>query len=287
MTTTTIRPANFTRRTHDLAAKLRGERRYGWLALYHLLRLSDLGREGIERSGSYRFADHLYANRASGRGFIGRVLDRVLLSLPAARAMRRRYVESTAAMRRALESHLEKGRGEPFRVLTVPCGIPRDVREFSETLLRERPSALATIEFTGMDLAPEVLAAARDFQVDYTLSSPRWVQGDALDPEAYPGEAPFHFVASTGLGEFLDDAQLVRLYSNIYGRLAPGGVFFTSATAHEPRSDAMLRAFELNTHYRTRADLERLLASCPWQEVRFTHDRTGLQTFVWAVKGRG
>jgi hypothetical protein len=136
-----------------------------------------------------------------------------------------------------------------------------------------------------MDLDPEVLAAARDFQVDYTLSSPRWVQGDALDPEAYPKEAPFHFISSTGLGEFLDDVQLLELYANVYDHLAPSGVFFTSATAHEPRSDAMLRAFELHTHYRTRAGLETLLRSCPWQAVRFTHDRTGLQTFVWAVKG--
>lgn len=287
MSTTTIRPANFTRRTHDLAAKLRGERRYGWLALYHLLRLSDLGREGIERSGSYRFADHLYANRASGHGLVGRAIDRVLLSLPAARAMRCRYVESAAAMRRALEQHLDEDSNEPFRILTVPCGLPRDVREFTETLLTDQPDALARIEFTGMDLDPEVLAAAREFRLDYTVSSPRWVQGDALDPEAYPNAAPFHFIASTGLGEFLDDAQLRRLYANIHDHLAPGGVFFTSATAREPRSDAMMRAFELQTHYRTRADIEAHLASCPWQEVRCTHDRTGLQTFVWAVKGRG
>ena len=281
---TTIRPANFTRRTHDLAGKLRGERRYGWLALYHLLRLSDLGREGIERSGSYRFADHLYANRASGRGPLGRLLDRVLLSLPAARAMRRRCVESAAAMRRALEQHLDGDLGEPFRILTVPCGLPRDVREFAEALLTERPEALTKIEFTGMDLDPEVLAAARDFRVDFALPSPQWVQGDALDSASYPDAPPFHFISSTGLGEFLDDAQLLRLYANIHDHLAPGGVFFTSATAREPRSDAMLRAFEMLTHYRTRAELEALLASRPWREVRTAHDRTGLQTFVWAVR---
>src|SRR5436190_22154937 len=126
-----IRPANFTRRTRDLAGKLRRERRFGFLALYHLLRISDLGREGIEHSGSYRFADHLYANRASGRGLLGWVIDRVLLSLPAARAMRQRCGEATVEMHRAFAAHRASGNDEPFRILSVPCGLPRDVRDFA------------------------------------------------------------------------------------------------------------------------------------------------------------
>ena len=77
MNTTIAPPANFTRRTRDLAGRLRREGRYGFLGLVHVLRLSDLGREGIERSGSYRFADHVYANRASGRGILGRAIDRL------------------------------------------------------------------------------------------------------------------------------------------------------------------------------------------------------------------
>src|SRR5436190_23290774 len=111
---TAIHPANFTRRTSDLAGKFRRERRYGTLALYHFLRLSDLGREGIERSGSFRFADHLYANRAAGHGPLGWLLDRVLLSLPAARAMRQRCTAASAEMSRAFASHRAAGKPGPF-----------------------------------------------------------------------------------------------------------------------------------------------------------------------------
>ena len=204
MDSPTIRPANFTRHTPDLAGKLRSERRYGFLALYHLMRLSDLGREGIERSGSYRFADHLYANRASGRGWIGRLIDRVLLSLPAARAMRQRCGESTAAMQRAFAAHHTT---VPFRILTVPCGLPRDVRDFADRLHCEDPTAVQRIEYTGMDLDPEVIAAARTFLAGSHMPSQQWVQGDALDAASFP-QGRFHFIASTGLGEFLDDAQL-------------------------------------------------------------------------------
>lgn len=279
----TGRPANLTRRTPDLAGKLRREGRYGFLSLYHLLRLSDFGREGIERSGSFRFADHLYANRASGRGVMGWIIDRVLLSLPAARAMRQRCTESTATMRQAYSKYLASGHGGPFRLLTVPCGLPRDVRDFAKAMRLNHPTAIAGIEYTGLDLDPAVLIAARAFLGEAIASEPRWLEGDALDAGSFP-ESSFHFIGSTGLGEFLDDEQILRLYANVHGHLAPGGVFYTSATAREPRSDAMLRAFELHTHYRTRAELEPLLRCFPWREVEYTHDRTGLQTFVRATK---
>ena len=90
MNTSTITPANFTRRTANLPDKFRRERRFALIPLYHLLRLSDLAREGIEHSGSYRFADHLYRNVASGRGWFGHWLDRRLLNLAASEAMRNR-----------------------------------------------------------------------------------------------------------------------------------------------------------------------------------------------------
>lgn len=285
MTTITKRhPANFTRRTLDLAGKLRRERRYGFLALYHLLRLSDLGREGIERSGSFRFADHLYANRASGRGLLGLALDRLLLSLPASRAMRQRCVESTAAMHRALAAHRSSAVAETFRLMTVPCGLPRDVGLFADSIVTQGEPVNQPVQFTGLDLDPEVIGAARDFLAHYAVHQPKWVEGDALDPTNFPA-GEFHFIASTGLGEFLDDTGLEQLYANVHRGLAPGGVFFTSATARERGSDALLRAFELRTHYRDQSQIEALMARLPWREVRFTHDLTGLQTFVYAVKG--
>ena len=283
MNTLAIHPANFTRRTRDLAGKFRRERRYGALALYHLLRLSDLAREGIERSGSFRFADHLYANRASGRGALGWLLDRVLLSLPAARAMRERCTEASAEMSRAFAGHRAAGRAGAFRILTVPCGLPRDVRDFAARLEAREPGADARIEYTGLDLDADAIAAAQAFLAGSSVRTPRFVQGDALEEASYPA-ASFDFIASTGLGEFLDDDQLADLYANIHRALAPGGVFFTSALAYEPRSDALLRAFEFDARYRTRAEIERLLGGQSWRECHCSDDARGRQTFVRAIK---
>lgn len=277
--TATIRPANFTRRTADLAGKLWNDKHYGMLALYYLLRLSDLGREGIERSGSYRFADHIYANQARGRGLIGRALDRLLLSLPATCALRQRCAESTDAMHRAWSAHKTSRPAEPFRILTVPCGLPRDVGDFADSVQARGPEW----EYTGLDIDPEVLAAARDFLAHSAVRGAQWVEGNALNPDCFPS-SEFHYIGSTGLGEFLDDVELIRFFANVHGRLASGGVFFTSATALEPRSDALLRGFELQTHYRSQSEIAALLETSSWRTIRYTHDPRGLQTFIYATK---
>lgn len=268
------RPANFTRRTADLPAKFRRKGQWHLLALYHLLRLSDFGREGIERSGSYRFADHLYRNRATGRGRLGRWLDRKLLDMSSARAMRERYLKAKEEVLRALRE-----RNEPLRLLSLPCGIPRDVSEVAAG----DPGLAARIRYTGMDLDPAVLAAARRHLGTLRLGSCSFVEGNALVASGYPPER-FDLVVSTGLGEFLDDEELGRFYWNIFDALEPGGTFFTSATAREGRSDYLMRAFEMEAHYRTRRDIEAILRTLPWREIHFEAHPSGLQTFVRAVK---
>lgn len=283
MNPSAIIPANFTRRTANLPAKFRQEGRFALIPLYHILRLSDLAREGIEHSGSYRFADHVYRNEASGRGWLGRWLDRRLLNLDASQAMRSRCTQARDEMVRAFKAYLATGQAEAFRILTVPCGLPRDVRDFAALLAAESPELLHRVEYDGMDLDPAVVEAAATFLAGSAIKAPRIAAGNALDFTGY-GVRPCHFVASTGLGEFLSDENLGTLYANAFATLAPGGTFFTSATACEKRSDALLRTFELHSHYRSRADLERLLAAHAWAAVEFEQHATGLQTFVRAVK---
>jgi Putative methyltransferase len=284
MNASNMKPANFTRRTANLPAKFARESRFDLLALYHLLRLSDLAREGIEHSGSYRFADHLYRNEASGRGWLGRWLDRCLLTLPASQAMRSRCARSSEEMQRVFKAHLSARRSTPFRILTVPCGIPRDVRNFAGQLAAQNPELLSQVEYVGMDLDPEVVSAAKAFLDGSVIEASRIVEGNALDRADY-GAQKYDFIASTGLGEFLGDEDLGTFYGNVFDALAPGGTFFTSAHGHERKSDALLRAFEFNSHYRTCSELERLLARQAWKAVTLDLHSSGLQTFARAIKG--
>ena len=48
----------------SIPRKLLREGKLHLLPVYALMRTSDLAREGIENSGSYRFADHVYRNEA-------------------------------------------------------------------------------------------------------------------------------------------------------------------------------------------------------------------------------
>ncbi|MDZ4288530.1 MAG: class I SAM-dependent methyltransferase [Prosthecobacter sp.] len=270
-----IKPNNLTRHTSSLPGKFWRSGQWHLIGLYHLLRLSDLAREGIERSGSYRFADHLYQNHASGRWFIGRVLDRLVLNTRAAKGMRARCAEASLRMERAMDA--SEG---PFSILAIPCGIPRDVTR----LVQRRPDLAPRLEYVAMDVDEEVIDAAKNHvrqESPDLLSRAAWIHGNALVDLDYPVQ-PVDFAVSTGLGEFLDDAQLRQFYQNVFVALNPGGSFFTSATRREGGSDYLLRAFELETHYRTLDQMRDLFAELPWSRVEFTHDATGLQTFVLA-----
>jgi hypothetical protein len=175
------------------------------LPLYYLMRCSDLGREGIEHSGSYRFADHIYRNQPSGRGMLGRWLDARLLSSAPARAFRRRCRRCVDEMRRALES--VPSDVNPLRVLAIPCGLPRDLTLLAATLQGEDPRLLERIEYHGMDLDDELLALAQEFTAAAPVPVRRFHQGNALLAETFP-PGPFHCVVSTGLNEFLEVSQL-------------------------------------------------------------------------------
>lgn len=263
-----------TRWTDDLPAKFRRGGRWWLIPILNLLRRSNLAREGIENSGSCHFADHLYANQPSGRGWLGRRIDAALLNLRASCAMRSRCTEASRAMSEAFARHPV---GTPFRVLTVPCGLPRDVRDFAAD---SRP---ANLEYTGLDIDPSALTAARELMNSGAFHSARFVKGDALDAATWPSGA-FDFISSTGLGEFLDDHALRRFYRNAHSSLAPGGTFFTSSLGHERKADWLLRTFEFEITCRPARELEALLAPLAWKDLRFSTDATGLTSFVRAVR---
>jgi len=267
---------NFTRKSESIGRKLWRRRRFVMLLKYGLMRLSDLGREGIENSGSFRFADHIYRNKPSGQGMFGKMIDRKLLRMPASQAFRRRYLFAQDVVKNALE----KCGDHRLRVLAIPCGIPRDVGELS-------PELRLQIDYTAADLNPEVLKAAGAYLADKKMASTRFQLGDALNPATFADAGgEFDVILCTGLGEFLDDAQLAKLYTNVHGALAPGGTFYTSATDLDPKSEALLRAMELETNYRDQEALERIFSATGkrWGNLCFSVDPSGLQTFVRAVR---
>jgi SAM-dependent methyltransferase len=269
---------NRTRATADFDYRFRKPFRFDLLALYRVLQTSDLAREGILNSGSFRFADHIYRNRASGRTFFGCWLDRLLLDLPSTRTMRSRFVKATNTI---FDTALASHGSERIEVLTVPCGIPRDYAEAIKNLNQFNPNIVRRMCYTGLDLDPAAIAEGRVLlgsQANFAF-----IQGDALDARCFPVDR-FHCVCSTGLGEFLSDEDLFTFYGNIYQSLAPDGLFYTSALRAGRLAKWLMKTFELRATYRTRDQVRMIIGKLPWSELRFVEDKSGIQTYIYARK---
>jgi len=277
----TARFHNRTRRSGSIPRTLLRRGRVLELPLYYILRLSDLAREGLEHSGSHRFADHIYRNEPSGIGAIGQWLDARLLALPAVRSFRSRYLAARDDVARGVLERLRTGGDAAIRVLSVPCGIPRELADAADDVRREHGELPDRVEFHGIDLDAGVLDEARAFARARGLRGFRAHQGDALSASTYPDGLAC--VTCTGLAEFLDDEELAQLYEICFRALEPGGLFITSGMRRRRLSDYLLRLAEIRTHYRSPEDLIRLARRLPFRDVRVRTDTVGLQTILTAT----
>lgn len=269
---------NRTRRSASLPRTLLRRGRVLALPLYAALRCSDLAREGLDHSGSFRFADHIYRSEPSGRGRFGRWLDARLLSLPAVRSFRNRYEASRDELAAFLGTRAAAI--EPVSVLSVPCGIPRELADGYAAFRRTGNARPQRLTFHGLDLDGAALEEAAGFAAARGLHPFITHRGDAFDPAAYP--PPVDFITCTGLAEFLDDDQVRALYWIFFERLKPGGMLVTSGMRGRPLSDYLLRLAEIEIHQRSAAALERLACDIPFSSVRTRTDDLGLQAIMVA-----
>src|SRR2546426_8399438 len=125
---------NRTRASASIERKLLRQGRPLAVLVYWLVGDSDLGREGVEHSGSYRFADHIYRNEPSGRGRFGRWLDAKFLAMPATRSFRNRFLSARNELCKFLSENTGK---RALDIVSAPCGIPRELTEGAR-LFREK-----------------------------------------------------------------------------------------------------------------------------------------------------
>jgi len=269
---------NRTRTSPSIPRRLLREGKLHLLPLYALMRTSDLAREGIESSGSYRFADHVYRGRPGGRHVVGRLLDGVLLDLRGARAMRSRFFHARDRILAAARLHPS---GMPFRVLSVPCGIARELVEAAAVLRAERPALYERTTFYGMDLDPRPLELSRELATG--LPNLRWLHADAFDPAAYPPR--LDVIVSNGFGDFLSDDELIRFASICHGALREGGALVTSGMRRDRLADYFLRELaEIRARYREPVGLMRILWRAGFHDLTLRRDATGLESLLLARK---
>jgi SAM-dependent methyltransferase len=255
------------------------EGRWFLIPVYYLLLTSDLAREGIENSGSYRFADHIYSNRPSGRFVLGTLLDAVLLNMKSARSMRLRYLLAKKEISGLLA---ERHDSQEIDILSVPCGLARELFESVAELERCEDPIRDHVRWTGMDLDAD-LVNALNRRADSATAAMNFCVGDALRAGEHWRHGGYDMIISTGFTEFLDDAHALAFYQIVHRYLKTGGLFVTSGMARHALSDYLLRSVaELYTHYRSGRELNALAQEAGFRELRAHQNE--LQTMIVARK---
>jgi len=267
---------NRTRRTASIPRRLVREGKLHLLPVYYLGLTTALGREAIENSGSYDFADHIYGNRPAGRFLVGYLLDALFLNLKSARSFRSRYLYARSEIQRLIVE-----RADPIDVLAVPCGLARELFDVSTWLANDRPKQ--QVRLIGMDLDPELVSRLAGTSRRLGMGI-EFVCGDALSADAYPAQ-PFDGIVSLGFTEFLDDTLVAAFYRLAHGKLKPGGRLVTSGMRPHKLSDYLLRnVADLQTCYRSAETLRGLARQAGFEQLSTYEDRTGLQTMLIGVK---
>jgi hypothetical protein len=195
--------------------------------------------------------------------------------------MRSRFFHVRAEL---IAAALRHPANRPFRALSVPCGVARELVEAAQILRAADPPLYARASFFGIDLDLRPLKLSRELAGG--LPGFQFLRADALDSAVYPPE--LDVILSTGLGEFLDDGQLVRFYAVCRGALRQGGSLVTSGTRWDPVSDYLMRELaELSAHYREPGELVRLLRRAGFRDVTARRDDVGLQTLLIARRSPG
>jgi hypothetical protein len=274
------RLVNVTKVSEDIAARLRKDKKYHLLPIYHLLRMSKLGREAIENNGSFRFADHVYGGRPDGTNAVGKILDRILLNLPSARSFRNRYLHSRDELHKVMAERTTQT--DPIDILAVPSGLARELFDVaSDIQLDDNLQKRTTFHFIDLDNEPLSLISAQAEKAGHKIQI---YQGDAFEEQTYNNKT-YDAIVSLGFVDFLNDEEALAFYTMILTKLKPGGKFITSGLLPHKLSDYLMRQFaELHTSYRSRDDLIALAETAGYNNFTASTDQYGLQTLLVCTK---
>lgn len=273
---------NRTRESISIPKKLFRERKFYLIPMYYLLLTSELAREGIKNSGSYRFADHIYGNKPKGKLGIGYVLDALLLNLKSSKSFRNRYLNAKQEIHQFLKTTL--GHQDKIKVLAVPSGLARELFEVADELRQNQNISHENIEWYGLDLDKDLIERLNQKSKNIGHKM-HFYSGDALTDENYQKNGDYDIILSIGFTEFLDDKRTFEFYGLVRKNLKPGGKFITSGMIPHKFSEYLMKNIaELRVSYRNEDQLRVLAKEAGFTQIDSYQDRYKLQTMLIATK---
>ncbi|TCO81703.1 alpha-beta hydrolase superfamily lysophospholipase [Plasticicumulans lactativorans] len=252
-------------------------------------KLSDAIRLGFDTgfdSGS--MLDAVYRNRPSGRGPLGRLIDRLYLDSPgwAGIRVRKRHVEALLAQ--AIAALRAEGRA--VRIVDIAAGHGRYVLE-GIAALADRPDAVLLRDYSALNVAAGQRLIAEKGMQDFV----RFEQGDAFDRASLATLAPRPTLAVvSGLYElFPDNAPLRASLAGLAEAVEPGGWLVYTGQPWHPQLELIARA--LTSHRdgapwimrrRTQAEMDQLVAAAGFTKAAELVDDAGIFTVSLAQRNR-
>ncbi len=183
--------------------------------------------------------DYVYKNRPSGRGWIGKLIDRIYLNSVGWRGIRNRKEITKGAIVTELEELL-KGK-ERIDYLDIACGGAEYDLEAIAACQAER------IDAELRDYRQENLDKAACNAETLGLKWIRFRRADAFDSGNYP-EKSRDLILSSGFWEIIPDDRLVRRCLHDCGlALRPGGRLIFTIQPDHPQLELIARTLRSHT----------------------------------------
>lgn len=255
----------------------------------NLMLTSKLGRQSVlgHAATGYNF-DHMYKNAPEGQSLIGKLVDSILLRLPAVKATRQRKEQIIHILIEEIKS-LEKRDVVP-RIVDIACGAGRYLTEVCNEV------AVGNIETLGIDYDTDSLILGKTLASNYNLTkeSLRFVKGDAFKLKhlkqfgSKVGWKP-NVILASGLIVYLDDEKVKEVFCQVHDSLDCGGLFVFSSQQNNPSKKLMEKVCKTDKgawtlYYRMPDQLKNWLKDYGFDEVEATVDPWGMYNLLTARK---
>ena len=242
-----------------------------------------LGHETGFDSGST--LDYVYRNTPTGRGPLGRAIDRHYLDAIGWQGIRQRKRHIEELLRMALDRLQAENR--PLRVLDVAAGHGRYVLEALDC--GPRPESILLRDFSELNVRQGTALIEEKGLTDIA----RFVQGDAFDRASLAAVAPCPTVGIvSGLYElFPDNDAVATSLAGLSDAIEAGGYLIYTGQPWHPQLELIARA--LTSHRggqawvmrrRTQAEMDQLVAEAGFEKIEQRIDPWGIFTVSLACR---
>ncbi|MBD7923673.1 bifunctional alpha/beta hydrolase/class I SAM-dependent methyltransferase [Xanthomonas bonasiae] len=230
--------------------------------------------------------DYVYRDRASGKGPLGRFIDRNYLDAIGWRGIRVRRTHLHELLRLAMQRLRDAG--APVRVLDIAAGHGRYVLE-ALAGGEQRADAIALRDFSALNVERGRALIAELGAADIA----RFEQGDAFDRDALAALQPRPTLAVvSGLYElFPDNDQVLRSLQGVAAAVEPGGYLAYTGQPWHPQLEFIARA--LTSHRggaawvmrrRTQQEMDELVRAAGFRKLEQRIDEWGIFTVSLAQR---